>query len=694
MKNILGILIFPLFLMGLALILITGCKKEENTPPAETPPEMWGFGPTSTYALLPGNILHDSLSGYDFGFGDISAGGTVKVSRILSGVAAPFAGTGYKIEYNSTTELMVRILCPPGDQVLGMMYGNPNGLYNGMIAESWIGLPNMGTSEDSTGFYFALPQPYELPAILKSSKSRGANLFFFKSITKESTDNEKRMAISMQSLIFLEDNYIAALNPALKSSVNLARNAKSVQYAYGGANSYAAFWRPYPVGTFYPIYHPTINFLWDAANPNAEDIAHETAHYFINLVVGNAVQETLDAQGSIFDTHGMGEVPGRGYVVDEFVYFTETTTGEYLLLQLSEPAKNFSQISRYLTDYPSIEGFCATMLYALVRDKATIQNVNYSSQKLDFPIIGLTYGQVFDIIAQGATNVDHIRANIQEYLSVEGTGTQSERFPVVLQRIGWSYTVQGTLVDSATNAPLEGWAIENIFKGGEGREYNDGQMPRPIDLTRADGTFTLYHTVFPGSSFLRFSKDGMSFDKLITCPYATPTSTVVELSTIKLNPNPPAFAIGQNYGGGIIFYVDGTGQHGLISSATDQGTAAWGCYDAVNPTWIAATGTAIGLGQANTTAIVNGCAEAGIAARLCDDLVLNGYSDWFLPSKDELNQMYLHKSVIGSFQIGIYYWSSSEATSFLAYSQDLESGTQYGSLKAWDDVHVRAIRAF
>jgi hypothetical protein len=48
----------------------------------------------------------------------------------------------------------------------------------------------------------------------------------------------------------------------------------------------------------------------------------------------------------------------------------------------------------------------------------------------------------------------------------------------------------------------------------------------------------------------------------------------------------------------------------------------------------------------------------GVAARKCDDLALNGYDDWFLPSKDELNQMYLQRSVIGGFHK--CYWSSSE----------------------------------
>jgi hypothetical protein len=104
------------------------------------------------------------------------------------------------------------------------------------------------------------------------------------------------------------------------------------------------------------------------------------------------------------------------------------------------------------------------------------------------------------------------------------------------------------------------------------------------------------------------------------------------------------------------------------------------------------TSTAIGTGQANTTAIVNGCSEAGIAARICDDLVLNGYSDWFLPSKDELNQMYLHQSVFGG-GFGEFYWSSSEDNAFMAILESFNNGYQIYTYK-YGTWNVRAIRAF
>jgi hypothetical protein len=149
-----------------------------------------------------------------------------------------------------------------------------------------------------------------------------------------------------------------------------------------------------------------------------------------------------------------------------------------------------------------------------------------------------------------------------------------------------------------------------------------------------------------------------------------------------------AFLIGQHYGGGIIFYIDGTGLHGLISATSDQSTAQWGC----DSTLIGGTGTAIGTGQANTLDIINRCSQSGIAARICHNLVLNGYSDWFLPSKDELDSLYQHEVVVGGFA-NYLYWSSSEDGSLNAWGQFFTSGYQDWYSKTIT-IYVRAVRAF
>ncbi len=148
------------------------------------------------------------------------------------------------------------------------------------------------------------------------------------------------------------------------------------------------------------------------------------------------------------------------------------------------------------------------------------------------------------------------------------------------------------------------------------------------------------------------------------------------------------FEIGQSYGGGKIFYIDGTGQHGLIAATTDQSTSTqWGCSGT-----LVGTSTAFGTGQTNTTAIVNACTQAGTAARICNDLVLNGYNDWFLPSKDELYLMYQRQEDIGAFAINTY-WSSSEQGATFAWYKFFDDNNQSYSSKTWG-YYVRAIRAF
>jgi hypothetical protein len=168
--------------------------------------------------------------------------------------------------------------------------------------------------------------------------------------------------------------------------------------------------------------------------------------------------------------------------------------------------------------------------------------------------------------------------------------------------------------------------------------------------------------------------------------YATNSAGTSYGNDVTLN---TTFYIGANYGGGVIFYVDATTFHGLISATTDQSTGAlWGC----DTVFIGGTATAIGTGQANTTGIVNGCSEAGIATRICNDLVLNGFSDWFLPSKDELNQMYIQENVIGGFS-GNFYWSSSEVDIYSVWFQSFYDGVQSSGSKA-NVFSVRAIRTF
>lgn len=134
----------------------------------------------------------------------------------------------------------------------------------------------------------------------------------------------------------------------------------------------------------------------------------------------------------------------------------------------------------------------------------------------------------------------------------------------------------------------------------------------------------------------------------------------------KENGSAPKLIIGQEYQGGVIFYIDVTGQHGLIVSHADI-TASWGCENiSVN----GAIGMEVGRGEKNTKDIVLGCSQSGIAAKLCENLATDGYSDWYLPSRDELLQLHLQKAKLTKiFLPAENFWSSSQYSGASAWYQ-------------------------
>jgi hypothetical protein len=156
-------------------------------------------------------------------------------------------------------------------------------------------------------------------------------------------------------------------------------------------------------------------------------------------------------------------------------------------------------------------------------------------------------------------------------------------------------------------------------------------------------------------------------------------------------------AIGDTYGGGIVFYVYDNGQHGLIAATADQSTSIrW--YGGSHTNTRART-DGVGAGSKNTAIIIanQGSVDGNaFAATLCNEhsVTVAGvtYGDWYLPSKHELNLLYFQKDVVGSFSSD-YYWSSTEYGTVDAWIQSFNYGYQYFDSKS--NTHlVRAVRAF
>ena len=170
-------------------------------------------------------------------------------------------------------------------------------------------------------------------------------------------------------------------------------------------------------------------------------------------------------------------------------------------------------------------------------------------------------------------------------------------------------------------------------------------------------------------------------------------STKVFKSAKSLIANGLSIAVGDTLEGGIVFYLDNSGTHGLVAALSDQNTAiVWGNAPFIIPN---VTDITLGSGMSNTVSILTNQGPGNYAAGICDILNLNGFNDWYLPSLEELSFMYTNLFLhgLGGFLPQGYYWSSSEKSLNEAWEIWFENGKQNFDFK--DKTYaVRAIRTF
>ena len=157
-------------------------------------------------------------------------------------------------------------------------------------------------------------------------------------------------------------------------------------------------------------------------------------------------------------------------------------------------------------------------------------------------------------------------------------------------------------------------------------------------------------------------------------------------------------SIGDTYQGGIIFYLDQTGCHGLVSAPNDIGTALW--WDGI-PADTKAHGSGLFEGKYNSMLIEWNQGGTTSASAICSALILGGYDDWYLPSIHELNLMYLNIGQgdvlglgnIGGFNNSFAYWSSTEINANDALRFVFATGVTQGAYKP-NPYYVHPVRSF
>lgn len=126
-------------------------------------------------------------------------------------------------------------------------------------------------------------------------------------------------------------------------------------------------------------------------------------------------------------------------------------------------------------------------------------------------------------------------------------------------------------------------------------------------------------------------------------------------------------SVGDNYLGGVVAYVCQSGDpgyvsgecHGVIATIDDHSTGiAWDAGTRVN----ISTSSNLMTGTSNTSAIISGQGAGSYAAQVCSDLTTGGYSDWVLPSQDDLQKINLNYLAVGGLTYNSEYWSSTQST--------------------------------
>jgi hypothetical protein len=178
--------------------------------------------------------------------------------------------------------------------------------------------------------------------------------------------------------------------------------------------------------------------------------------------------------------------------------------------------------------------------------------------------------------------------------------------------------------------------------------------------------------------------------QLLSVPYALYAKTAESVSSAC------SLSIGETHEGGISFYLDASGCHGLLAAPSDQSTsAAW--WNGANVD-TRAYGSGLFEGKYNTKIINWSQGGTTSASAICANYYVNG--KWYLPSIEELNLMYenigqgdaLGLGNIGGFSGG-FYWSSTESDNVFAWGQLFGNGDQ-GRHGKGSTFSVRAVRAF
>jgi hypothetical protein len=309
------------------------------------------------------------------------------------------------------------------------------------------------------------------------------------------------------------------------------------------------------------------------------------------------------------------------------------------------------------------------------------------------------------------TETQTATTNINGLLSLEiGTGTSSDNFNAIDWSAGPYFIKTATDASGGINYSIIGtsqlmsvpYALYAKTAGND--ELKENTANKSTNIVADAASDVKFPSVKSVKTYIDAVQDDVDANENAS---STSDATLqgyidaLEARIAALEPQPAAAIIGDLRDGGIVFWVDpDNNTHGLVCALQDYANLVeWGCYGTDLPSvptvpWngpAEGSGAEIGDGEPNTTGILADCstAPAALAARALG-------VEWFLPSINELQEMYLHRATLeavsGFNAFSDFYWSSTESGSQYMWRQD-SNGFRGASIKNSPGL-VRAVRAF
>jgi len=242
----------------------------------------------------------------------------------------------------------------------------------------------------------------------------------------------------------------------------------------------------------------------------------------------------------------------------------------------------------------------------------------------------------------------------------------------------WAATTNGTVTNVTGTAPIS---------------VSNGTTTHVVSISAATTTTAGIMSAADKEKLDGLQNANGSETKVTAGTNVTITGSGTTVSPYVVNSTGGSHAIGDTYGGGIVFYVYDGGRHGLIAATADQSTGVVWTTAAFQATVSNSLRDGVNGGHANTERIIIQAGAGSYAAQLCANYQGGNYADWYLPSKYELNLLYLQQGAVGGFNGGYSYWSSTEHGAEIAYFQSFGGGNT-GDYEKTFTLRVRAVRAF